>query len=210
MDRVRVALSNDYEIVLRGLSAVLEPHADEVEVVEAGTGEEFPDDVDVILFDTFGRLPAEDDKLREVVAANPEAKVVVYSWHTYPPEAAREHGAVTWIAKGVPGEELAALLRAVHEGTAPLAVEAGAAGSADEGMPDWPGRAEGLSPREGEVLALICRGLTNEEIAARAYLSVNTVKTYIRTAYRKIGARSRAQAILWGIDHGLRGTRTEA
>jgi len=55
------------------------------------------------------------------------------------------------------------------------------------GHGDWPGRTAGLSPREAEVIALITQGLTNEEIAARAHLGLNTVKTYIRSAYRKIG-----------------------
>jgi DNA-binding CsgD family transcriptional regulator len=55
----------------------------------------------------------------------------------------------------------------------------------------------GLSPRECEVLRLIADGLTNEEIADQVCLSINTVKTYVRTAYRKIGVTSRAQAVRW-------------
>ena len=49
----------------------------------------------------------------------------------------------------------------------------------------------------------ITQGLSNQEIAQRCYLSINSVKTYIRTAYRKIGAERRAQAVLWGIKHGF-------
>ena len=45
-----------------------------------------------------------------------------------------------------------------------------------------------------EILALIAQGLSNQQIAERAYLSVNSIKTYIRTAYRRIGATSRSQA----------------
>lgn len=60
-----------------------------------------------------------------------------------------------------------------------------------------------LSHRELEVLALIASGLSNEEIAIRLFLGINTVKTYIRTAYRKIGATSRTQAVLWAIDRGV-------
>ena len=51
---------------------------------------------------------------------------------------------------------------------------------------------------------LITQGLGNEEIADRMYMSINTVKTYIRTAYRKMGVNSRARAILWGVDNGFR------
>ena len=67
----------------------------------------------------------------------------------------------------------------------------------------WPGKAEGLSARESEIIALITQGLTNEDIAARAHLSINSVKTYIRTSYRKMGVERRSQAVLWGVQHGF-------
>jgi DNA-binding NarL/FixJ family response regulator len=60
-----------------------------------------------------------------------------------------------------------------------------------------------LSVREGEILRLISQGLSNQEIAERAYLSINTVKSYIRSAYRRMGVESRSQAILWAIDRGF-------
>ena len=68
---------------------------------------------------------------------------------------------------------------------------------------DWPGREEGLTPRESEVLALITRGLSNEQVATTTRLSPNSVKSYIRGAYRKIGVSSRTQAVLWALDHGF-------
>ena len=52
------------------------------------------------------------------------------------------------------------------------------------------------------MLALITQGQTNSEVAAMTYLSPNTVKSYIRTIYRKI-ASSRTQAVLWGVRHGF-------
>ena len=69
---------------------------------------------------------------------------------------------------------------------------------------DWPGRTEGLTDRESEILALITQGKSNHEVAALTFLSINTIKSYIRSAYRKIGANSRTQAVLWGIEHGFR------
>ena len=68
---------------------------------------------------------------------------------------------------------------------------------------DWPGRAEGLTAREAEVIALITQGLSNAEIAERASLSINSVKSYIRTSYRKMGVTSRTNAVLWGLEHGF-------
>ena len=57
--------------------------------------------------------------------------------------------------------------------------------------------------RELDVLRLVGAGLTNQEIADTLYLSINSVKTYIRTAYQKIGAHRRPQAVVWAERHGL-------
>jgi NarL family two-component system response regulator LiaR len=51
---------------------------------------------------------------------------------------------------------------------------------------------------------MICQGLTNQDITDRALLGMNTVKTYVRSLYRKINVTTRVQAVLWGIDHGFR------
>ncbi|MGE3379737.1 MAG: LuxR C-terminal-related transcriptional regulator [Nocardioides sp.] len=59
-----------------------------------------------------------------------------------------------------------------------------------------------LSARESELMALITAGATNREIATRMHLSINSVKTYIRSAYRKINVTSRSQAVLWGVRNG--------
>ena len=53
------------------------------------------------------------------------------------------------------------------------------------------------------MLALITQGLSNQEIAERSYLSINSVKTYIRTAYRKIGVTRRSLAVGWGLRNGF-------
>jgi two-component system, NarL family, response regulator LiaR len=60
-----------------------------------------------------------------------------------------------------------------------------------------------LTSREAMVLGLVAAGLSNQEIARVEYLSVNSIKTYVRTAYRKIGARSRSEAVLWAARHDL-------
>ncbi|CAN5251902.1 hypothetical protein BH09ACT12_BH09ACT12_06980 [soil metagenome] len=67
----------------------------------------------------------------------------------------------------------------------------------------WRAELADLSPRERDVLCLITNCLTNQEISDRLYVSLNSVKTYIRGAYRKIGVTTRAQAVVWGVRHGL-------
>ena len=61
----------------------------------------------------------------------------------------------------------------------------------------------GLSRREIDVLHLIACGLSNQEIADTLYLSINSVKTYIRAAYRRVGVVRRSQAVAWSVPRGL-------
>jgi DNA-binding CsgD family transcriptional regulator len=58
-----------------------------------------------------------------------------------------------------------------------------------------------LTPREREVLTLVAEGLSNQEIAERLFVTGNTLKSYIRNAYRKVGVRTRAQAVRWVYEH---------
>jgi DNA-binding CsgD family transcriptional regulator len=85
-----------------------------------------------------------------------------------------------------------------------IVVLAGDFQSSVGGAGTWPGREAGLSPREAEVIALITPGLSNQEIADRAFLSINSIKTYIRSAYRKMGVTKRTEAVIWGIENGFR------
>lgn len=57
----------------------------------------------------------------------------------------------------------------------------------------------GLTDREMEVLSLIAQGYSNKEIASALYLSINSIKTYVRTAYRRINVERRTQAVLWTL-----------
>jgi NarL family two-component system response regulator LiaR len=200
---VRVALSNDYEIALLGLAEMLARHPGDVQIVDLTTLPRMPHEADVILYDTFGRLPEGDEKLLKVVAEN-SAKVVVYSWDDYPEEVARRYGAAGYLSKAMSSEELVEAIVAIHRGGVPRSLDApGETGQVEQ---TWPGQVFGLSQRESEILTFIARGCTNEEIARRAYLSINTVKSYIRTAYRKIGVQSRSQAVIWTYRNGFLST----
>jgi DNA-binding NarL/FixJ family response regulator len=159
-------------------------------------------DVDVILYDTFGQVQGDGVDLEDLVHGT-GARVVIFSWNLQPDlvERAIKHGASGYLSKGITTEQMVAAIEDVHAGKIVMpeteqSVDAGAAG-------EWPGRAQGLTAREAEVLALITQGLSNQEIADRSYLSINSVKTYIRTAYRKIGVTRRAQAVAWGMRHGF-------
>ena len=198
---VRIAIVNDYDIVVQGLARMFEPLKDRIEVVEVSTNQPGVERVDIALIDSF----AQTRHVNEVLAEANAKRYVFYSWSLEPDliETWARFGVVGFLDKRLTANELADALERIHHGETGVA-SADYPPSPDFDLGDWPGRAHGLSAREAEVIALITQGLANEEIAARTYLSINSVKTYIRTAYRKMGVDSRSRAVLWGIDHGFR------
>ncbi|NPC96485.1 response regulator transcription factor [Nocardioides sp. zg-DK7169] len=200
-DPVQLAIANDYEVIVRGLQAMLEPYA-EVEVMELTTSAQLDRSPGVILYDTFGRMPGHDPTLATLVHEH-RAPVLVFSWRTYPAEIAMAQGAAGYLHKSCSAAELVHAVVAVHEGRTVLEPTTTHHRVPAAERSTWPGHPEGLSPREAEIIACISRGMSNQEIADQSFLSVNTVKTHIRSAYRKIGVERRSQAVLWGVAHGL-------
>ena len=200
---VTVALVDDYDVVVMGLAKILDQYRDRVVVAEIDTNEPVADDVDIVLYDSFAQ-PESDHHEIGVLVRNPHARhVVVYTWNFHPDlvAMAREQGVHGYLSKALPARELVAALEAVQAGEVVVS-EAPQRTRSANGL-DWPGRGEGLTDRESEILALITQGLSNADVAAHTYLSPNTVKSYIRAIYRKIGAGSRTQAVIWGVQHGF-------
>jgi len=198
---LRLAIVDDYAVVIAGVAAFL---ADErIDVVETDASLPVVSDIDVVLYDTFGQVQGDGLDLQDFVRDS-GAKVVIYSWNVERGliERAIAGGARGYLSKALTGAEIVTALHRVMRGE--VVVLPGDHETSVGGEGDWPGRAFGLSPRESEVLALITQGLTNQEIADRAYLSINSVKTYIRAAYRKAGVTRRSQAVRWGMQHGFR------
>lgn len=203
---VRVAVVNDYDLVVAGIASLLAPYADRVAVVELDAGVPVVSDVDVILYDTFGQVQGDGVDLADLVHGS-DARVAVFSWNTEPAlvDRAIGRGAAAYLGKQLGAAEIVDALERVHAGERVLPA---AEDPVEDASGRWPGREHGLTAREAEVLALITQGLSNQEIALRTYLSINSVKTYIRTAYRKIGVTRRSQAVGWGMSHGFMPDRT--
>jgi DNA-binding NarL/FixJ family response regulator len=197
-----VALVNDYELVVMGVAALLQPYRDRVEVVELDSNLPVLREVDVVLYDTFGQVQGTAVDVESIVDGG-SAKVVVYSWnlHHVLVQDSLQAGVAGYLSKGLEAEDLVDALERVHAGETIVPSTGGTVNPKPES--EWPGKEHGLTAREAEIIALITQGLSNQEIAQRSYLSINSVKTYIRTAYRKIGVERRAQAVLWGIKHGF-------
>ena len=200
---ITVALVDDYDVVVIGVAHMLDQYRDRVVIAEIDTNEPLGDTVDIVLYDSFAQ-PESDHEEIGVLVENPRARrVVVYTWNFHPDlvESARRQGVHGYLSKALPARDLVAALEAVHAGEIVVSDPPRRARSAS-GL-NWPGRGEGLTDRESEILALITQGKSNADVAALTFLSPNTVKSYIRTIYRKIDVASRTQAVLWGVNNGF-------
>jgi DNA-binding NarL/FixJ family response regulator len=210
---IRVLLADDQRIVREGLGTLL-GLLDGIELVgTAADGEEalalaLEHDPDVVLMDL--RMPRVDGieairRLRER-GARPRAIALT----TYADDAsvlgALRAGARGYLTKDAGAEEILAAVQAVARGDAALdpAVQhhvlAALTTASESPAPSLP---DELTPREAEVLGLIAEGLTNTEIAARLVVSAATVKSHVNHIFAKIGARDRAQAVVYAYSHGL-------
>ncbi len=198
---IRIAVVDDYEIVVAGVAAALAPFSHTVQVVEIDARLPVVSDVDIILYDTFGQVQGDGVDLVSLVRGR-NARVVIFSWNVQPDlvDRALAKGAHGYLSKELTAAEIVRSLVAVHGGDV---VRPAKEESTDDERGVWPGREHGLTAREAEVIALITQGLSNQEIANTTYLSINSVKTYIRTGYRKIGVARRSQAVIWGMQHGF-------
>jgi len=200
---ITVALVDDYDVVLLGVAQMLDQYRDRVVVAEIDSNEPLDDPVDIVLYDSFAQPESDHEEIR-VLVENPRARrVVVYTWNFHPDlvDSARRQGACGYLSKTLTARDLVAALEAVHAGDIVVSDQPPRARSTS-GL-NWPGRGEGLTDRESEILALITQGRSNAEVAALTFLSPNTVKSYIRNIYRKIDVASRTQAVLWGVNNGF-------
>lgn len=189
---VRLGVLDEPELVTTGLAGMLGPHRDRVELALLDRSTTSTDDLDVVLCDPLLYVGDVRDHVEQVSGLG-TARVLVYTWNARAPRlsAVLEAGALGIVAKSSTARELLDAVEAARRGEAVNGVEPA---SVDPFPP--------LSQRESEVLRLICRGLSNLEIAAELFVSVNSVKTYIRQIYQKTGVTRRTQAVAWANRHG--------
>ena len=113
--------------------------------------------------------------------------------------AAFDRGAAAVVSIGAGAEDYLALVGAALAGG--LDLEPGSRADVAERL--QLGSEVGLSEREREIIGMIARGLGNLEIASASRISINSIKSYIRSAYHKMGVRSRTQAVGWAAQHGF-------
>ena len=154
---------------------------------------------DVVLYDVIGLFQGDGSDLDHWVKET--GSTVVAVMRELRPDLgaiALDRGAEAGVSVGASPAELLEVLMAAANGTLD---ESPAAQEAEDST--RLGHEAGLSPREADILRMIVAGLSNDEIARTAYLSINSVKTYIRSLYRKMEITNRAQAVAWGMQHGF-------
>nr|WP_218883841.1 response regulator transcription factor [Allobranchiibius huperziae] len=194
---------DDYDVVLLGVAKIIDQYRDRVIIAEIDTNQPLRDTVDVVLYDAFAQPESDREEIGVLIRSPCARKVIVYTWNFHPElvESAQRQGVHGYLSKALPAREFIAAIEAVHAGEIVISDPPGRARPVT-GL-DWPGRGEGLTERESEILALITQGHSNAEVSSRTFLSPNTVKSYIRAIYRKIDVSSRTQAVLWGVDNGF-------
>ncbi|GAA1476278.1 response regulator transcription factor [Nocardioides aestuarii] len=194
MPLVRIAVIDDHEIDVAGVSSVLGRFSDRVVVVAADDP-----DLDVVLYGARELEAGHDTVLHSLLRTSP-ATVIVLGWDPDGPQVswAIACGAHGRLSKRLAGADLVRGLEQINHDRDDRERSLPHDGECHPAL-----RTVGLTPRELEVLSLITQGLTNQEIADQSYISINSVKTYVRTAYRKIGVTRRSQAVSWGLRAGF-------
>jgi NarL family two-component system response regulator LiaR len=193
---IRIALVNDYMIVLEGLRALIESSDSEITIVELDVRKEPRRRVEVTLLDTYGEAESFDDRIRSLGSDPENGAIVVFSFSDRPEAVRRAFraGAQAFISKAVPRDQIISGIKAAANGERVVLTQRTQHAQIDE-MVRWPGRDIGLTERESELLSLLSTGMTNRELGNHLYISENTVKTQLRHLYSKLGVRNRAQAV---------------
>ncbi|WP_232662148.1 response regulator [Pseudonocardia sp. TRM90224] len=209
---IGLLLVDDEELVRAGLRAILAAEPDLEVLGEASDGAEVPGLVrrhrpDVVLMDV--RMPAVDGiaatrHLVETMTEPPRVLVLTTFGNDGYVYDALQAGATGFLLKRARPAEIVQAVRTVARGESLLFPAAVRDLIATQGQARGDGlRSAGLTEREGEVLRLVARGLSNAEIARELVVGVETVKTHVGNVLAKLGARDRTQAVVAAYESGF-------
>lgn len=206
-EKIRVFVVDDHPMIRAGLAAMIDAEPDFEHVGEAADGEEAVRCIPhaaphVVLMDLV--MPKMDGiaAIAALRGKYPSTRFVILTSLVEPAEIKRaiDSGAFGYLLKNASSHELAAVIRAAHAGRRVLAPEATDALIAASQQPT-PGA--DLTQRERELLALMTRGLNNQEIAAELAISLPTVKFHVTNILSKLHVDNRTEAVLKALKHKL-------
>jgi two-component system NarL family response regulator len=202
-DKIRVLIADDHVTVLEGLAAIIGRQPDMMVVAEAADGQEAVDlwtehHPDVTLLDL--RMPTLDGVgvIENIRKQDASARVIVLTTYDSDTEILRaiKAGAKAYLLKDARREELLDCIRRVNRGE--TCIPASLAEKLAAGL-----SSESLTGRELNVLELLAQGKSNKEIGVNLYISETTVKSHLRSIFRKLNVLSRTEAITVASRRGL-------
>jgi len=208
---IRVLLVDDQELVRAGFRIILQSEPGIEVVGEASDGAQAVELAkrlrpDVICMDV--EMPGTDGiEATRLIAADPEVTAGILILTTFQRDDylfdALQAGASGFLLKTARAEQLVEAVQVVARGDALLSPDVTRSVLKQFSRPATPAAPVGLTEREGEVLGLVARGLSNAEIASALFLGEATVKTHVSKVLVKLGVRDRLQAVVYAYDNGL-------
>ncbi|WP_232676637.1 response regulator transcription factor [Nocardioides sp. R-C-SC26] len=209
---LQITLVDDSDLAQAGFAKLLEPYAERVVVLDYRDAIARPAELDAVLYEPMGQSSMSASLLRDLQTAG-HAQAAVYTWAGRDQLPAQPANPL--LSKSLTASQLVVSVEKLVDGrfeepaqraevpVVAMASGAEAAGEIVEAEAVTFVDDAGLTPREADIVALIVAGHSNREIGEELQLSINSVKTYIRSAYRKMGVERRTQAVLWGLARGL-------
>jgi DNA-binding NarL/FixJ family response regulator len=205
---IRVLVTDDHQVLRTGVAAVIEREEDMTTIAEAGTADQAvikarATQPDVILLDVVMPRKSGFDVLPDLGEVAPEARVIMLSMQTSPSaiRQALTTGAAGYVSKHASDADLLDAIRRVAGGSRYVDPELGG----ELVVSDAEALTEEISQRERDVLYLLALGYTNQEIAAKLFISVRTVETHRAHIMRKLELETRAELVLYALANGLIG-----
>jgi DNA-binding NarL/FixJ family response regulator len=205
---IRVLIADDHGVLRDGLGRLVSAQPDMLSVGTAANGVEAvarcrETTPDVVLMDIEMPVMNGIEATAAILAELPDTKVIALTSFSdrHRIVQALEAGAIGYLVKDVPAEEVVRGVRAAVDGSSAMDPRV------ERMLRDTSSRADPLdrlSPREREVLGLLLEGMPNKLIAGRLGISEKTVKSHLTSIFRQIGVTDRVQAVLWAGRRGLR------
>jgi NarL family two-component system response regulator LiaR len=210
-DQIRVFLADDHAVVRKGLEALIGTEEGMEVIGTAADGEEAVNKVagletDVILLDLQMPRKSGIEAIVDIKEHDPSARILVLTSFSDDDKvfAAIKAGALGYILKDTSPHELLVAIRNVHAGKSSLDPEIALKVIHELSRPSkFPPTEEPLTEREMEILQLVARGLSNQQIAEELVISERTARTHISNILAKLHLANRTQAALYALRQGI-------
>ena len=207
---IRIVLVDDHEMVRIGVSAYLQAQSDMEVIGEAVNGAEAVDLVlslrpDIVLMDMVMPIMNGAEATKAIIDQWPEAKIMIVTSFldddkVYP---ALEAGAVSYVLKTSKAKQIADAIRETMDGQAVLEPEVTNKMMKRMRLGNDRPLHEELTERELEILLLMAKGHSNQDLADELFIAVKTVKTHVSNILAKLDVQDRTQAVVYAFQQGL-------